>query len=408
MAISLKDIIIPKFYVLHNLIKASEYVEYWLKGGRGTTKSSVISIEIILGMIKDPEANAICFRKYGVDLGASVYNQLLWAIDMLGVADEFRVYKSPLCIVYIPTNQKILFRGLDDPKKTKSIKTRKGYFKFIWFEELEQYSGMEEIRSVLQSLMRSGQHFNVFCSYNPPKTQNNWVNKEVLIPKHNRYVVSSNYLDVPPEWLGKAFIDEAEILKEQNPKAYAHEYLGEVTGSGGMVFENLEIRAIEQEEIDSIGKYYQGVDFGWFPDPSVWLRLGYLPSQNKVVIFDEIYSQKLTNDKLASMILAKTQALEYAFCDCADPRSINELKRLGVYALPVAKGAGSVDFGIEWLAKRKIIIDPVRCPNTAREFSGYELEKNKDGDFISSYPDRDNHSIDACRYALERIMKTGS
>ena len=167
--IKLSALVAPSFFELHRLIKEDAYTHYWLKGGRGSTKSSFISLEIVQGIIKDPQANAVCFRKVGDTLKDSVYAQVLWAIDALGLGDFFRVMLTPLRIIYKPTGQTIYFKGLDDANKTKSVKPRKGYFKFVWFEELDEFSGPEEIRKTTQSFLRGGSRYVVFYSYNPPR-----------------------------------------------------------------------------------------------------------------------------------------------------------------------------------------------------------------------------------------------
>ena len=145
-----------------------------------------------------------------------------------------------------------MFFGIDDGAKIKSIKARSGYIAITHFEEADQFSGMEEIRKVLQSTMRGGNKFYNFMSYNPPRSRDNWINKEILISRKDRLIHQSTYLDVPREWLGDAFFDEAEFLKEIDPKAYEHEYLGVPVGTGGNVFDNVTIREITEHEIKSM------------------------------------------------------------------------------------------------------------------------------------------------------------
>ena len=172
-AIQLTDIIAPAFYPVHWDILDGKHTYYDLYGGRGSTKSSFISVEIVLGMVDDAQANAVVFRKYGVTLRESVFEQIQWAIDELGMTDYWTSSVSPMQYVYKPTGQKIIFRGLDKAKKTKSIKTSRGYFKYLWFEELDEYAGAEEIRTVQQSVLRGGSKFVVFKSFNPPISRSN-------------------------------------------------------------------------------------------------------------------------------------------------------------------------------------------------------------------------------------------
>lgn len=261
--IKLRDIIIPAYYEAHKDIKERKHTHYWFKGGRGSTKSSFISIEIIYNIIKDSECNAICFRKIGKDIEESVYNQILWAIDILGVNQYFKAYKSPYRIIYLPTGQVITFRGLDDATKTKSIKLKNGYYKISWFEELDEFAGLEEIRKAEQSIMRGGNEFIAFKSYNPPQNVNSWVNKEVQHDRADRLIIHNSYLDVPPEWLGEQFFIEAEYLKKLNELSYRHEYLGEVTGTGGLIFQNAKDIRLTDEEIKRFDNVREGIDWGF-------------------------------------------------------------------------------------------------------------------------------------------------
>lgn len=160
--VNLSDLIAPSFYGLHWDIRNHGHTHYKLPGGRGSTKSSFVSIEIIRGMMQDPLANAIAMRKVGRFLEESVFEQLRWAIDALGVSDKWKVRLSPMGLTYIPFGNRIIFRGADDPQKIKSVKIKNGYFKYIWFEERAEFDGPEEERTILQSLMRGGSEFFVF------------------------------------------------------------------------------------------------------------------------------------------------------------------------------------------------------------------------------------------------------
>lgn len=402
----LNKIICPAFFDLHRLIKKNEYTHYWLKGGRGSTKSSFISIEIVTGVIRNPNTHAVCFRKIGSDLRDSVFNQILWAIDILGLSAFFDAKVAPMEIIYKPTGQKIIFRGLDDPRKAKSAKMPKGYFRYIWFEELEQYSGMHEIRSVLQSYMRGGDKFTCFYSYNPPQTVSNWVNIEANNPAPNRYVHTSDYRAVPVEWLGKEFFIEAELLKSTNELAYKHEYLGEITGTGGAVFTNVVAKDITDDEIKLMPKFEYGIDWGFAVDPFAFGKLYYDKTRRDLYILDEIYKVGLLNDEAFDLIKSKNVGHDLIVADSAEPKSISEGQRYGLNIRGAEKGKDSVRFGIKWLQRLcHIYIDPKRTPNAYREFNTYEFEKNKAGEFISDYPDKENHFIDCARYSLEKYIK---
>jgi phage terminase large subunit len=239
---NLKSVVAPSFYKVHKDIKQQKHTHYWLGGGRGSTKSSFVAIELILGIMKDPNGNCVVLRKVKDTLKESVFDQLVWAIDVLNVSQYWHIPEAKLVLTYIPTGQQIRFRGADKPKKIKSMKFARGYCKYIWYEEVDEFNGMEEIRMINQSLMRGGEKFTVFYSYNPPKSANNWVNAEVQLTRDDRLFHHSNYLTVPKEWLGEQFIIEAEHLRDTKPTSYQHEYLGEVTGTGGEVFDNVSVR----------------------------------------------------------------------------------------------------------------------------------------------------------------------
>lgn len=404
--ISLTSLIAPSFYSLHQDIKQGKYTHYWLKGGRGSTKSSFISIEVILGMMQNSDANAVVIRKVGLYLKDSVFEQLNWAIDKLGVSHLWHIKQSPLEMIYIPTGQKILFRGADKPKKLKSTKVAKGYVRYIWYEEVDEFNGIEEIRTINQSLMRGGSKFDVFYSYNPPKSQRNWVNNEVLEQRKDRIVHHSTYLTVPIDWLGQQFFLEAEHLKATKPDLYNHEYMGEVTGTGGEVFNNVTVRTIADEEMKSFDNIRRGLDWGYGVDPFCYGAMHYDKKRKRLYIYYEYYKVGAKFDVIAREIRKENKFNQIIIAESAEPRSNDELKDRGIRIRPAKKGPGSIEHGITWLQNlEEIIIDNARCPNTAREFMGYEIEKDNNGNFKAGFPDKANHSIDMARYALENDMK---
>ena len=381
------------------------HTHYDLSGGRGSLKSSAVSLLVPLLVISNPSAHAVVLRKVGNTLRDSVYAQYMWAIGELGMAAYWDAKVQPMELVYRPTGQKIMFRGADDPMKIKSIKVPFGYIAITHFEEKDQFAGRREIRTILQSTMRGGSKFWNFESYNPPISRDNWANKDSLEERADRLCHKSTYLEAPVEWLGEQFIAEAEHLKAIDERAYQHEYLGIPVGTGGNVFDNLELRDITDAEIASFDRIYQGVDWGWFPDPFAFVRVHYDRARETIYFLDEIYQNKLTNEESANRIKEKGYTDAYITCDSAEPKSAADYRALGLPAQQAVKGAGSVDYGMKWLQRRKIVIDRRRTPNVYKEFVGYEYERNRDGEIISGYPDYDNHTIDATRYALERIYK---
>lgn len=409
MKVSLRSLMAPPFYPLHHELKRGLYSEYWLKGGRGSTKSSFVSIEILYGMIRDPLAHAVIFRRFQNELRDTVYGQMQWASGKLALGDErLHFGVSPMQATFRETGQKILFRGADKPSKLRSVNLGRGYIKYVWFEEASDYASYEEVRNILQSLFR-GEDDNrqrvVFFTYNPPKSGRAWINQEVRVPKPGRRVHHSTYLDVPRHWLGQKFITEAEHLKQVNEMAYRHEYLGEEVGTGLEVFTNVVIEAISDAEISRFDQIRQGLDFGYAADPLAFERMHFDRRRRRLYVIDEIQGLNLFNRQFFERISAKGYHRDLTIADSAEPKSIDELLSLGMRIQGARKGPGSVEFGIKWLQDLEtIVIDPVRAPLAAREFVNYSLEVGRDGQVKSRFPDKDNHSIDAARYGLEDDM----
>lgn len=408
-----KDIA-SSFVDVNRMIDDREYREYYLEGGRGSTKSSFISEKIIELLENNPTMCAVVLRKVKDTLKDSVFAQLEWAIDILGetyskVKSNWKLTKSPLEMTNVVTGQKIYFRGADDYGKIKSLKPPTNmYIGITWYEEFDQFAGMNEVRKINQSLIRGGDDFIQFYSYNTPASSLHFVNTEKIIPKETRLVHLSDYRSVPKKWLGQAFIDEAEFLKDINDKLYRNEYLGEMTGTGGNVFENVELREITNNEINTFDYTYQGLDFGYYPDPLAWVKCCYNPAQKTLYIYDEFVVNKMSNEDVWQHLKNDKGVTEedLIIADSAEPKSIGDFKAYGSCMKSAEKGAGSVEYSMKWLSSlAKIVIDPNRTPTSAQEFSTYEYQQDKDGNYISGYVDADNHCIDAVRYALNMIWK---
>lgn len=403
--IRLSEKIGPAFYGIAHDIFHHGHTHYDFSGGRGSLKSSTVSIIVPLLLVANPGTHALVLRKVATTIRDSVYAQYIWAIGELGMAAYWEAKVSPMELIYKPTGQKIMFRGADDPMKIKSIKVPFGYIAVTHFEEKDQFAGRAEIRNILQSTMRGGSVFWNFESYNPPISRDNWANKDSLEERADRLCHKSTYLQAPPEWLGEQFLAEAEHLKETDERAYQHEYLGIPVGTGGNVFENLELREITDEELSHFDRIYQGVDYGWFPDPFAFIRVHYDKTRETIYLIDEIYQNKLSNEQSAGMIKAKGYTDAYIICDSAEPKSVADFRAMGLPAKAAVKGPDSVAYGMKWLQRRKIVIDRRRTPHAYDEFVNYEYDRDKDGNFISGYPDEKNHLIDALRYAVEPISR---
>lgn len=417
--VNVAELVIPAFAAMFQAVMNHDRKEYWCQGGRNSTKSSFISICIVLLIISFPKANAVVVRRFSNTLRDSVYNQVLWAITELGLLPWFKATTSPMEIVYKPTGQKIAFRGMDDPLKLKGIKFTVGYCAIHWFEELDQFAGWEGIQSALRSFKRGGTDFWTFYSYNPPRTMWSWVNRKSIEMKQKPTVFwsHSTYLDVisyHPEWVGGDTIDDAEYDKEHNPTHYRWEMLGEITGTGGSVFENIVSDDISQDKVWQFDNFRNGVDWGWFPDPWAFNRCHYDARLRELWVFGEDHANRMEPRETGQRIV---DALTYSDGPDSKPRFHNQqiwcddtadgkqqmsaYKRLyGLNARPAKKG-NMRELSYRWLAGlRAIHIDPKRCPRTYEEFLLKEFERDRNGEWIDQIPDGNDHHIDAIRYAV--------
>lgn len=407
MTCRLSEVIGPAYREVHRAVKAGDYTQFVLAGGRGSLKSSYVSAEVILQLIQHPDIHAVVLRKVANTLRKSVFAQYQWAIDKLGLTSIFLATVSPMELTYLPTGQKILFFGTDDPSNLKSIKVPFGYIGILHFEEWDQFSGLEETRNIEQSVLRGGEIALEFKTFNPPKTRDSFANRYILQSKPGQLVHKSTYLQAPPDWLGPRFIADAEHLRDTNFPAYEHEYLGVANGSGGQVFDNLDIRIITPEEIHGFDRIYNGVDWGYYPDPWAFNQMHYDAGQRALYIFGELTRRKAGNRETADALLEYgITGTDRITADSAEKKSVMDYREYGLDCRAAIKGPGSVDYSHKWLqALNKIVIDPDRCPDTAAEFLNYEYDRDRAGEVISGYPDRNNHHIDAVRYAMESVWK---
>lgn len=412
ITIKLKDNIIPMYDDVLEDILNHRHTHYPFPGGRGSTKSSFVGgIVIPLLIMSYPNIHAVCFRKVANTIQTSIFPQVVWGIYQLGVESLFHIpktYSTP--IVYKPTGQRIMFMGTDDPTKVKSIKLPFGYIGITWFEELDQFAGENELRTILQSTMRGGDKFWDFRTFNPPISKNNWANEYVedceIYRVENTLVTRNTYLDVPVEWLGEQFIEEAEELKEINPRAYEHEYMGIATGTGGDVFPNASDMEMSDTFINHFDNIYNGLDWGFALDPLRFVRMHFDKPRLDLYIFCEYTAHKMRNEEVYKDLYEREKLItndELLTADSAEPKSVADFRAYGAFIREAIKGPDSVRYGIKWLqGLRHIYIDKRRCPETYKEFTTYEFEQDRDGNFISAYPDENNHSIDAVRYGMEK------
>ena len=428
--VRLSDVIAPAFASVHRQLMTSTSIELWLKGGRGSTKSSFAALEIILDIMRDPTANALVLRKVGETIRSSVLETIEWAIQTLKVEHLFKTTVSPPSITYIPTGQKILFKGLDKAFKLKSIKVKKGYFKWIWFEEAAEFDGMHEIRNVLQSAKRGGNIFKTILSYNPPNDPQSWVNKESKVEKPGRVVHHSTYLDVPEDWLGEEFITDAEWLRENNPLAYDHEYGGIAVGlHESIIFGSKCVVKTFTPEPDWDGPYL-GADWGFANDPSTlvkcWIKslepdkpiekarkelyIEYAEFGHKVELDDypAFYSGGTDSEKREWDGVPDSKKYKI-WADSSRPETISHVKNKGYNIVGAEKWPGSVEDGITVLVSFYKIYIHTRCEEMQEEARLYAYKIDKvTKEVTPDIVDKFNHGWDAVRYALSKYIKRRS
>lgn len=412
MEIKLSELVGRGFWASHGAI-CRGCVELVEAGGRGSGKSSFLSVELLLQLLKHPDCHAVVLRKVASTLRTSVYAQLLWAMDAMGLTGYFRCSLSPLECEYLPTGQKILFFGMDDAGKLKSLKMPRGYIGLAWFEEMDQFDA-EEIRSAEQSLFRGGAFSLSLKSFNPPGSEKHWANRYFLEEKAGKYAHKSTYLELPRDWLGERFLGDAEHLKRVNPQLYALEYLGVPMGSGEEAFPNLVLLPGHPEGCRSVqgGAYgsvpygdgaglptASGVDWGWWPDPWAFNRVAYDRENRVLYILSEKQCYRAGNRETGLLVKNAIPQGETVIADGAEPKSVGDYRQLGLCCRSAKKGPGSVAYGLKWLQSlAAIVIDPELCPETAREFAACRY-------IDGSIPDRDNHHIDAVRYASQAFWR---
>lgn len=419
----------PTFCEVSRAIDLGKANRIMLKGGRGSTKSSYAYQKILDVFLHRPYAQWICGRRYANTLRRSCFANVLWAITKRGMTVgkpgegcDFDKTTSPMEITFNKTGQKILFYGLDEPEKLKSItfEDPKAKIELLLLEEYNQLACAEDARNVRQSVFRSDYSLEIDV-YNPSPDDMQWTNQEARLKEPGKLVHHSSYLDVPEEFIGKRFIEQAEQLKAINAKAYANEYMGEETGLTGTVFENVVAQSITYEDRIQIKWIRCGVDWGYQNDPFVWLMVGYDRKTRTLYIIDEVFNTETLDDanigevkrhlvdrddkgqpiytNEGKPVYNRNKPQNEIRADAAAPKDIATWRHAGMAIMGASKRV-PVDDGIRWLQKRKaIVIDRERCPLAFQEFSRYRALEDDEGKF-KGYPDKDNHTIDAVRYAV--------
>lgn len=412
MTKKMSDLIPNAFHSLWRASFNSDVLNVVAKGGRGPGKSSDIAIIISQLLMRYP-VNAVGIRYVDNTLEQSIFEQMKWAIHYQEVSHLFKINKSPLRITYIPRGNYMIFRGAQNPERLKSLKDARFPFAIGWLEELAEFKNEDEVTTITNSLLRGelddGLFYKFFYSYNPPKRKQSWVNKkyETSFQPKNTFVHHSTYFDNP--YISKAFVEEAEAMKERNLKRYEWEYLGKAIGSGVVPFDNLQVTAgsITSEMVADFDNIRNAVDFGYATDPLAFVRWHYDKKKNGIYAIDELYGQKISNREFAKVLHNRGYQNDEIFADGAEPKSIAELRNEhGIKRVKGAKkGPDSVEYGEQWLDDLEFIaIDPLRTPNIAKEFENIDYQTDRDGNPKPRLEDKDNHAIDSTRYAFSEDM----
>lgn len=401
--VRLSTVIAPVFAPLHRDIQRHGHTRYVLTGGRGSGKSSFVALEMWLLLLRHTDCHGLVMRKTAASLRHSAVNQYLWAAGQLGIKDA--VYKAAEhALVRQSTGQMILFRGADDWTKLKSLKMPFGRVGMLHFEEKDQFNGRQELEGVLRTVMRGNGLFWSFETCNPPARPGHWANVErpELAARKDCLCHHSDYRDLPPAWLGASFLADAETLRQCNEGLWRQDYLGHAGADSALVFPNIQLRTISNAEIAQFEQIYRGVDWGFWPDPFAYIEAAWEPAQRTVFLLGEETAWRLCTEDAAALLKRRgIGPRDTLWADAAEPKSIASFRRQGLLCRAAGKGRGSLRYSVQWLAGlRQIVIDPQRCPAAAREFSNYCYVTDRDGRPTADVPDRDNHHIDAARYAL--------
>lgn len=391
------------------------YATFWkykgryrvVKGGRGSKKSTTTAQWIIYKMMEYPLANTLVIRRVFNTHKDSTYTQLKWATRNLDVSHLWHFSKSPLEATYIPTGQKILFRGLDDPMSITSITVEVGHLCWCWFEEAFQVMNEDDFNKVDMSIrgeLPKGYFKQITLSFNP-WSEKHWLKKRFFdVEDEEILAITTNY--ICNEFLGEDDKKLFEKMKKNNPRRYSIEGLGNWGIADGLVYENFEELDFDIEEVKkrkSIKSAF-GCDFGYTNDPTAFICSLVDLDSKEIFIFDEHYQKAMSNKMIADMIKYKGYSKETIIADSSEPKSIDDIKRLGIRRFKGArKGKDSILNGIQFIQDFKIFVHP-KCENTLIELSNYVWD-TKDGQMINKPIDDYNHLLDALRYSLEGINK---
>lgn len=402
-----------------SVIKTSEivgggYDDYWnctkryrvLKGGKGSKKSATTALNFIFRLMKYPDSNLLVVRQVMNTHRDSTFAQLKWAQEKLGVSHLWKNTLSPLEMVYIKTGQKIIFRGFDDVLKLASATVPTGHLNFVWIEEAFEISSESDFDkldlSVPRGTIEAPLYKQTTITFNP-WSETHWLKKRFFDNYSNNVsVYSTNYLI-------NEFLDDTdravfERMKKTNPRKYEVAGLGNWGISEGLVFENWEVgtKSIPPEEV-YLWKSFFGLDYGYTNDPTAFVAFMANPISKELYIYNEFYKKRMLNTHIADEIKRLGFSKERIRADCAEPKSNDDLRRLGISRItPSVKGRDSILNGIAAISEYHITVNP-QCVNMIRELSSYVYDDKPNENNLKMPKDSDNHLCDALRYAFEDV-----
>lgn len=374
------------------------------KGSRASKKSKTAALDFIAKMMKYPDANLLVVRKVYRTLRDSCFKELKWAIKRLGVEAYWKATESPMELTYLPTGQKIYFRGFDDPLKITSITVETGVLCWSWIEEAYEIAKEEDFDMLDESIrgqVPEGPYKQLTITFNP-WNERHWLKRRFFdVEDPDIMAKTTNYMC--NEFLDDADLKVFERMKKNNPRRYKVAGLGGWGVVEGLVFENWEEREFNIAEIKKRPgiKSAFGLDFGYTNDPSALPALLVDEENKEIYVFDEMYEKAMKNRDIFNKIKLMGFRKERIRADSAEPKSIDELRELGLINIRRArKGKDSVNNGIQFIQGFKIIIHP-KCVNFLTEISNYTWDQDRFGNYINKPIDDFNHLMDAFRYAME-------
>ena len=397
-------------------VVGKNYADVWnckkryvaIKGSRASKKSKTAALNMIKKIMKHNQSNGLCVRKTEKSLRDSCFADLKWAINKLQVAHLFKCTVSPLEITYLPTGQKILFRGMDNPLKITSISVDYGVLCFVWVEEAYEIESQEDFDTLDESIRGSvpdGLYKQFWITFNP-WSEHTWLKSRFFdTPSDDTLAVTKNY-DCN-EFLDEADLKMFEKMKQNNPRRYRIAGLGEWGVAEGLVYDRFKFGVVDlvDDEGNKVDGWYHcfGLDFGYTNDPSAFIAFAVNKDEHLIYVYDEFYSTKMLNSDIAKEIISKGYQKEQIIADCAEPKSIDDLRRLGISRIEKSvKGKDSIINGISQIQEYKIIVNP-RCKNTFMELSSYCFKKDKTGKTLNIPEDNNNHLMDAMRYGFKSV-----